>query len=66
MPCPTAKEAKLTSSPKTNATAAKVSPFAASATRRCGTAAIVARIIPVPYSELMTSTPRAPIATCAR
>ena len=32
-------------------------PFAASTARRCGTAVMVARIIPVPYSELIDQHP---------
>ena len=50
---------KLMISPATRVAAAKTRPFAASIARRCGTAARVARIMPVPYSELMVSTPSA-------
>ena len=53
-------------SPSTNVATAKTTPFDPRTASRCGTAASVARIMPVPYSELMTSTPSAPMATWAR
>src|SRR6266516_5537098 len=48
------------------AVAAKTVVLAASIRRRCGTAARVARIMPVPYSLVMTSTPSRPIASWDR
>ena len=48
-----------------NDTTAKTATFAQSTGSRLGTAPIVARIIPVEYSPVITSTPRTPIASCA-
>ena len=52
-------------SPATMVAVAKTSPLAASIARRWGTAARVARIMPVPYSPLIVRTPSAPTATWA-
>ncbi len=64
--CPIQNATKLTSSPSDEHAGGEDDPFAASTARRCGTAAMVARIMPVPYSELMASTPSVPIAIWAR
>src|SRR5665811_2548667 len=50
----------------TRVTAANTAALAHRTGRRAGTAAKVARIIPVAYSPVMSSTPRTPIASCAR
>src|SRR6266496_3253127 len=47
-----------------NATTAKTAVFAQSTGRRFGTAVKLARIIPVEYSPVITSTPRTAIASC--
>src|SRR4051812_38261147 len=51
-------------SAKTNATTAKTPVFAQSTGSRFGTAVKLARIMPVEYSPVITSTPRAAIASC--
>ena len=56
------KAPKETTSPTTKATRANTAAFAARSMRRSGTAARLARIVPVPYSALMASTPRIPMA----
>ncbi len=48
-------------SPVTKATAAKTTALAAIRVPRRGIVVSVVRIIPEPYSELMTSTPRTPM-----
>src|SRR5713101_9651362 len=50
----------------TKATTVNVTALANSTSGRFGMAAKVVRIIPVVYSELITSTPSTPIASCAR
>ncbi len=49
---------------RTNVTAAKTASFAQRNGSRLGTAPSEARIIPVEYSPVITSTPRTPIASC--
>ena len=49
-----------------NVTVAKTTIFAQSTGSRFGTAPSEARIIPVEYSPLITSTPSTPIASCER
>src|SRR6516165_851987 len=48
----------------TSATTVKTTPLAAIITPRCGLVVSVVRIMPVEYSELMTSTPRTPMISC--
>ena len=60
MAWPTAKALKARISLTTTATAPNTRTLAVSTTGRRGTADNVARIVPVPYSALMTSTPRTP------
>src|SRR5262245_8338248 len=62
----TKKPAKLPARPTTRAVAANTTVFARSTCDRRGTAARVARIIPVVYSLVMISTPKTPSATCDR
>src|SRR6266498_4402171 len=52
--------------PTTSAVTANTIALAASSRRRRGTALRVARIMPVPYSLVMTSTPSTPNAICDR
>jgi len=50
----------------TKETTPKTTIFAHSTGRRLGTAVKLARIIPVAYSPVITSTPRTPMASCER
>lgn len=60
------KVAKAITSPATRLTAPATVALAARTARRRGLATKVVRISPVAYSELITSTPRVPKASCAR
>src|ERR1700730_2015016 len=51
---------------KRNETVAYTATFAQRTGRRFGTAVMLARIIPVEYSPVITSTPSTPIASCER
>src|ERR1700730_10478729 len=51
---------------KRNETVAYTAIFAQSTGSRLGTAVMLARIIPVEYSPVITSTPSTPIASCER
>src|SRR5262245_60629774 len=62
----TKKPAKLPARPTTRAVAANTTVFASRTYDRRGTAARVARIIPVVYSLVMISTPKTPSAICDR
>ena len=59
-------ETSTAGSISTKVVSAKTAIFAHSTGRRFGTAPSEARIIPVEYSPLITSTPRTPIASCDR
>ena len=63
---PRAKALKVRTSLTTTATAPNTRILAVSTTGRRGTADNVARMVPVPYSALMTSTPRTPKMSCPR
>ena len=63
---PRRNPASVAASETTNTTTENTSAFAISTGLRCGTDAIDERIIPVLYSPVITSTPRTPIANCAR
>src|SRR6516225_4853959 len=60
---PMKNDAKLLMRPVTNATAASTATFAAASRPRCGSAVSEVRIIPVEYSEVMTSVPTTPISS---
>lgn len=60
------KAAKLAPAPTATLTAKSTRDFDASSIPRWGTAARVARIMPVPYSVVITSTPRTPIPNWAK
>src|SRR6516165_163942 len=63
---PITNEAKLLIRPVTNATAANTATFAATSRPRCGSAVSEVRIIPVEYSDVMTSVPTTPITSWVR
>ena len=63
---PAKKPAKAPIVISTSVTAAKIASFAHRTGNRRGTAASVARIIPVAYSPLIAITPATPIASCAK
>ena len=58
---PTKNAARLAMKPVTNATAPRTTTFAAINRHRCGSAIREVRIMPVEYSEVMTSVPTIPI-----
>src|SRR5580658_9590187 len=64
MAWPRKNDANDTASQKTNATTANTTALAASTTGRRGTAAKLARMLPDPYSALMVSPPKTPMASC--
>src|SRR5580704_7158301 len=61
---PTKNAAKAVTRLVTSATTANTTPLAAIITPRCGLVVSVVRIMPVEYSELITSTPSTPMISC--
>ncbi len=66
MPAVAAKVSATATRPTTNIITTSTASFASSAGRRVGTAANVERIIPVPYSPLITSTPSTAAMSCVK
>jgi hypothetical protein len=63
---PTKRETKATTCATQRATAPKIIVLVASTSGRRGAAASVARIVPEPYSPLITSTPSTPMVSCPK